>query len=63
VTKPKPDHLRTPHPRLLTNPIAEQPEKVRRVRARHRALSELRRRHYTEYLGIYWTQLREVELE
>ncbi len=63
LTKRKPRDEHTPNPRTLTSPIEEQDERVRRNRARNRALSMLRHNRRNEFNQYYWAQLQLVGLE
>jgi hypothetical protein len=62
MTKPIPPELRKPHPRALTVPLDQQPEPVRRNRAKQRAMARLRARQPTLYWKLYREELAKVGL-
>lgn len=63
MNEPRGTQTVKPHPRALTGPIPDQSVKVRRNRARQRAMITLARRYAVEYRGLYWDELKKVGLE
>lgn len=62
TTRPLPPERRKPHPRALTGPLDEQPPKIRRARAKIRALQVVAAAHPSEYRRAYRDQLEKVGL-